>query len=150
MIPVKRKSERDDASDDSEEDDENTEEIIKKLQKNTSKKFFRNIDDESEIEQLEADVIFVISPPATISQPVAQPPSSLQHQQPFGHTLPTPPLIKRIGMIMGAFMIIMINYVYMYLFIYFITLLTFYYYLRFFLFLLLLFVCCLLYPRICT
>jgi hypothetical protein len=62
-IPPKRNSERDDTldvSEEEEEDDEDTEELIRELQEKRPKKFFRNSDDESETEQSEVDIIFVI------------------------------------------------------------------------------------------
>jgi pyruvate/2-oxoacid:ferredoxin oxidoreductase alpha subunit len=61
QIPVKRKFERNDTSFHSEEEeDEDSEEIIKELQKNRSKKLFRNIDGENETEHSDADIILVI------------------------------------------------------------------------------------------
>jgi hypothetical protein len=76
QIPVKRMSERDDNSNVSEEEEEeDTEKIIREVQENRPKKHYRNTDEDSETEELEASVILVIPSP-TVNIPHQQPNTS--------------------------------------------------------------------------
>jgi hypothetical protein len=122
-MSVKRKSERDELFEVSDEEEyEVTEELIRELQENRPKKFFRNIDDNSETEESEADVILVAPPPAaehiiyeititkkhTYQQPKTQAPNS-PCRPPYAF-----PPIKRTCLVTGSSTIMKISYVYMY------------------------------------
>jgi hypothetical protein len=88
--PIKRKSERNECPEVGEEEDEDTEEVFRQIRETGPKKFYRNTDDDSEVEESEASVI-LITPNSSRHHwryrnpvPAPTPPSS---------PIPTPPIV---------------------------------------------------------